>query len=96
MECETALTDKKLAHPRQCPMLMQGQQVEMFYMGIEDSKNALKKTMDFITNPSSSSAGLVYVARVCTESVLDSPRRPLLRLVTQILDFIVQVAEWIS
>ena len=40
-------------------MLMQGQQVEMCYMGIEDSKNAFKKTMDFIANPSSSSAGLI-------------------------------------
>ena len=27
-------------------------------MGIEDSKTAFKKTMDFIANPSSSSAGL--------------------------------------
>ena len=40
-------------------MLMQGQQVEMCYMGIEDSKNAFKKTMDFIANPISSSAGLI-------------------------------------
>ena len=39
-------------------MLMQGQQVEMCYMGIEDSKNAFKKTMNFIANPISSSAGL--------------------------------------
>ena len=41
-------------------MLMQDQQVEMCYMGIEDSKNAFKKTMDFIENPSSSSAGLMW------------------------------------
>ena len=39
-------------------MLMLSQQVEMCYMGIEDAKNAFKKTMDFIANPSSSSAGL--------------------------------------
>ena len=60
MEGEAALTDKKLAHLRECPMLMQGQQVEMCYMNIEDSKNAFKKTMDFIANPSSSSAGLMW------------------------------------
>ena len=29
----------------------------MCYMGIEDAKNALKNTMDFIANPSSSFAG---------------------------------------
>ena len=50
-----------MAYPRECPVLMQGQQVEMCYMGIEDSKNAFKKMMDFIANPSSSSAGLLPV-----------------------------------
>lgn len=29
-----------------CPMLMQGQQVEMCYVGVEQSKTTLKKTMD--------------------------------------------------
>ncbi len=42
-----------------CPLLTQGQQVEMCYMSLEQSETAFKKNYGLqIANPSSSSAGL--------------------------------------
>jgi hypothetical protein len=41
-----------------CPMLMECQQVETCYIGREQYKNALNRTMDLTANPSLGSAGL--------------------------------------
>ena len=40
-------------------MLKEGQQVEIYYICVEQSKNAQNKTMDSDANLGSSSAGLV-------------------------------------
>ena len=56
-------------------MLMQSQQVELCYMGIEDSKNTFKKPMDFIANPSSSSAGLRVSCTAWTTAVSEGAQR---------------------
>ena len=42
-------------------MLMECQQVETCYIGREQHKNALNRTMDLTANPSLGSAGLVHL-----------------------------------
>ena len=44
-------------------MLMECQQVETCYIGREQYKNALNRTMDLTANPSLGSAGLMVLTR---------------------------------